>query len=100
MKPAAIHVHIDELMLDGFDPHQRHAIADALERELAALIATESIRAVPSRALQRDDVDAGCFNIRQITPAAVAHDVARSLHHAVLNAVSEPPPPGGVARSP
>jgi hypothetical protein len=41
--PRRIEVHIENLVLHGFDPRQRHAIADAVEAELARLLAAEPI---------------------------------------------------------
>lgn len=42
MKPD-IHVHIEELLLDGFAPGDRHSIGEAVEQELARLIAERGL---------------------------------------------------------
>lgn len=39
MTPARVDIVIDELVLHGFAPGDRHAVAEALQRELAALLA-------------------------------------------------------------
>ena len=38
-RPGSIELHIDELVLYGFSPHDRHAIGDAVARELTRLLA-------------------------------------------------------------
>ena len=39
-----IQLHIEELLLDGFDPRDRRRIADALERELARLFRVSDLK--------------------------------------------------------
>lgn len=39
MSRANINVHIEELVLHGVDPTDRHAIADAIQREIARTFA-------------------------------------------------------------
>lgn len=41
MSRANINVHIEELVLHGVDPTDRHAIADAIQREIARTFALQ-----------------------------------------------------------
>jgi hypothetical protein len=43
MKPREIEVHIEELVLHGFDPHSRWSVADALENQLRGLLAERGL---------------------------------------------------------
>jgi hypothetical protein len=45
MKPGAIEVRIDELVLRGFSPHERYAIAEAVQCELTLLLETQGLPA-------------------------------------------------------
>jgi len=70
-----IRLHIDELVLHGFDPRQRHAIADAVQAELTRLLTDSlgdpaSLEASPSANHRR--VDAGTFDLVPGTPPAAA----------------------------
>jgi hypothetical protein len=38
-----VELHIEELVLEGFDPRDRHRIGDAVERELARLVLERGI---------------------------------------------------------
>jgi hypothetical protein len=54
MKPASIEVRIDELVLLGFSPHDRHVIAEAIQRELALLLETRGLPAAAQRPGERE----------------------------------------------
>jgi hypothetical protein len=72
-----ITVRIEELVLHGFDPRQRHAIGDAVERELARLLHAPAQVAARSQAR----VDAGSFDVpRDAPPAVVGTHIARAIH--------------------
>ncbi|MEO8353231.1 MAG: hypothetical protein ABI680_15995 [Chthoniobacteraceae bacterium] len=43
--PREIDVHIEELVLHGFDPHSRWSVADALENQLRGLLAERGLPA-------------------------------------------------------
>lgn len=43
MRRANIELHIEELVLHGFAPGDRHCIGDAVERELASLFAEQGM---------------------------------------------------------
>ncbi|MFP2930340.1 hypothetical protein ACLESO_35120 [Pyxidicoccus sp. 3LG] len=48
LKPQDIEIHIEELVLHGVDVADRHALAEALQRELQALVASEGIQTLMS----------------------------------------------------
>jgi hypothetical protein len=47
--PGRIEVHIEELVLHGVAPAERHAVADALQRRLESLVARHGVSALLSR---------------------------------------------------
>jgi hypothetical protein len=74
---VVISVRIEELVLHGFDPRQRHAIGAAVERELARLLHDPA--PVSARAVAR--VDGGSFDVpRDAPPAVVGTHIARAIH--------------------
>jgi hypothetical protein len=46
MKPGEIEVHIEELILHGFEPINRWRIADALQQELRRLLGANGVPSV------------------------------------------------------
>ncbi|MCP3137410.1 hypothetical protein [Pyxidicoccus xibeiensis] len=44
VKPQDIEIHIEELVLHGVDVADRHAVAEALQRELQTLVASEGLQ--------------------------------------------------------
>jgi hypothetical protein len=75
-----IELHIEELVLHGFDPHQRHAIGDAVHGELARLLAAHGIPSAGTVDVAR--LDGGSFALRPGARAA-GEGVARSVHAAL-----------------
>jgi hypothetical protein len=72
-----IELHIEELVLHGVDPADRHRIGDAVERELARLLAERPISG------QRDieHLDAGTRRLPAHANApAIGAQVARAVH--------------------
>jgi hypothetical protein len=74
---------IDELVLHGFDPRQRHAIGDAVARELTRLARTHAreLRGRGSADVAR--LDAGVFDTPARTPADAGAGIANSVFTAV-----------------
>ena len=54
-----VELHIEELVLDGFEPHQQHEIADALRERLGSVLAE---RGVPPGLRDVGAVDAGTIS--------------------------------------
>jgi hypothetical protein len=62
---------VDELVLHGIDPRDRHRVGDAIERELRARIARESVAARIAK-----DVDARETIVKSVVSASVQSAVA------------------------
>lgn len=78
-RPSRIEVHIEELVLHGFDPRDRLSIGDAVQSELSRLFA-EGDMTLPRRDVHIDSVDGGAFVLERAAPAeAVGGHVARRL---------------------
>ena len=84
MKGPNIKLHIEELVLHGFAPGDRHAIADAVERELSQLLTSqfEEQHAQSSLAHNAEHarLDAGSF---RVTPNAKPNVIGARVAHAV-----------------
>jgi len=112
---ATFELHIDELVLHGFRPADRYAIAAAIERELGRLF-TEG--GVPPTLLERGQtegslttyrLDAGSFDVpHDATADAIGVQVARRIQRSLGGASgtgqhatqrpSQPTGPGGAGR--
>jgi hypothetical protein len=58
MKPGAINVQIDELVLQGFSPRDLYAIAEAIQRELRLLLETQGLPDGVRRSREHDTLRA------------------------------------------
>lgn len=85
MKSRNLSVHIEELVLHGFAPVDRHAIAEAVERELSHLLARGSSEPFAYESLQHDlvqaSVDGGSFHVAaNSTPSSIGSRIAWAVH--------------------
>lgn len=81
MKPNVV-LHIEELVLHGFSPHDRWRIADAVQSELARSIAEHGIGA--QHAIAIPQLNAGTIHVVQPMRAhAIGAQVGRALHGAL-----------------
>lgn len=79
MKRPNVVLHIDELVLHGFDPSDRHRIGDAVQHELVRLLAERGLR--HTSPFERPVLSAGNVSLQRDTPArAVGTRVARALY--------------------
>lgn len=80
MRPGAIKLHIDELVLHGFEPADRAALGTALETELARLLAAGDPSALTgANALAR--IDAGGFEMpAHSAPELTGTRLARAVY--------------------
>lgn len=74
---------IDELVLHGFDPRQRHAIGDAVARELTQLVGAHAAELQGHRSIDVAGLDGGTF----LTPAPTAAGAGAGIANGVLTAV-------------
>lgn len=79
MKRPRLELHIDDLVLHGIAPGQRHEIASAMEDELSRLLLEGGPGAAGSRSVPR--LDAGTVTMPPgAAPSLVGRDIARAVH--------------------
>jgi len=77
----SIQVHIEELVLHGFDPANRCGIADAVQSELARLFAEQGASDALRRGGEVSHLNAGSFNMASSMKAdAIGTQVAQSVY--------------------
>lgn len=80
MRPSAIRLHIDEVVLHGFEPADRARFGAALETELARLLAAGDPRAL-AQAGQVARLDGGSFDMPTHTaPEVTGTRLARAVY--------------------
>jgi len=85
----SIEVHIEELVLHGFDPHDRHAIMDAVQQELGRLLAERGVSAHAPLDVPR--LDAGTIQLAGTRGGAAGASIAQAVH-STLAPASAPTP--------
>lgn len=60
----AVEVHIEELVLHGFAPGDRHAISEAVQHELTQLIGQGQLPVSPGNSVVLKQIDAGTFQVK------------------------------------
>jgi len=63
MTPAEIRLHVEEIVLHGVDPADRHAIGDAVRAELARLLAERGISGALANAGGAARLDGGTLHL-------------------------------------
>jgi hypothetical protein len=80
MRPGAIKLHIEELVLHGFEPTDRHRLGAALETELARLLAAGDPSALASTG-QVVRLDGGAFELpAHASPEIAGTRLARTVY--------------------
>jgi hypothetical protein len=80
---SEIHLHIEELVLRGFDPADRHTIADAVQRELLQLVTD---RGLLQHDLATPSVDGGKVTFQPGTSSSdMGSAIAHNIHGAIGN---------------
>lgn len=84
MRPKNIELHIEELVLEGFEDSSRHVIGEAVERELSRLFAEHGIPPSLENGGRIDNLDGGAFEVMpdsrtEVIGAKVAHAVYGGL---------------------
>jgi hypothetical protein len=93
--PAAVELHIEELVLHGFAPGDRFRIADAVEGELRRLVARHGLAGLAGGPPPIERLDAGAFRLASGDgPDRVGLRVARNVYARLATAVPRPPHPG------
>lgn len=80
-RTPAIELHVEELVLEGFAPAERHAVADAFERELTRLLTAHGLAHTPPASSASAQVDAGSVRLSQRGGAqAAGAQIARAVY--------------------
>jgi hypothetical protein len=85
MSEPRIDLHIEELVLRGFSPSDRHRFSEALQSELTRLLTAHSkgktnARAASIERVSIDHISAGSFRVAQgAKPATIATQVGQSV---------------------
>ena len=74
-----IDLHIEELVLHGFDPRDRHAIADAVQQELTRLVAERGLSAVNGPA-EVARLDGGTIELNATRGSVAGAPIAQAVH--------------------
>ena len=82
-----VELHIEELVLVGFPPGDRFAVADALERELQRLVEASGPGALRSTG-GLEQLDGGTF---RVAPGSRAQAIGGQLGQSVFRALTERP---------
>ncbi len=86
--PSRIELHIEELVLHGFDARDRHRIGDAVQRELTRLFG-EPLDRTPLRTTNADSLDAGEFKVEpSARPERVGYAIARAIHDRLTKGIA------------
>jgi hypothetical protein len=87
MRRPNINLHIEELVLHGFAPNDRYAIADAVQQELSRLLGPTSgqtqadLASTLSEHSRNIGIDAGAFQVEQNSRAgSIGNQIAQAVH--------------------
>jgi hypothetical protein len=80
-RPAAIQLHIEELILHGGDPADRHRIGDAVQRELTRLLAAGALPPAIRAGGDIPSLDGGSRRLAASSNGtAIGNQIARAVH--------------------
>mgnify|MGYP001315045729 CR=1 FL=1 len=80
-RPAAIQLHIEELILHGGNPADRHRIGDAVQRELTRLLAEGAVPPSILAAGEISSLDGGSRRVAVSSSGTViGNQIARAVH--------------------
>jgi hypothetical protein len=83
MNPSAIELHIERLVLSGFEGRDGPVIGEALSHELARLLTTPQASAELTENREVDRVDAGSVSMAPGSPVKTGREVARAVYRGV-----------------
>ncbi len=79
-RQSPIHLHIEELVLHGFAPGDRHRIGDAVQHELALLFAESQVPSGLTKETEIDRLNGGTFQMMPGSrPETTGAQVARAV---------------------
>lgn len=75
-----VKLHIEELVLHGFAPRDRHRIAGAMQLELARLMSEDSLAASRQNHISLDRLQSRTFRVKAgAKPEATGSEIARAI---------------------
>ena len=81
MKQPNIELHIEELVLHGFQPQDRAAIGEAVQRELTRLFTEGGLHSSLHREHQVSRLDGGTFHVKHgANAAAIGTQIAYQFY--------------------
>jgi hypothetical protein len=81
MMPADVELHIEELVLHGFAPGDHHRLGEAVQRELARLLAEQGVPPGLAQGGEMERLDGGGFRIEATgKPEAIGAGVAQAVY--------------------
>jgi hypothetical protein len=81
VRPKSIELHIEELILDGFEQGDKQRIAEAVERELTNLFAKKGIPASLTESNEIRHLDGGVFHAKPDSkPEIIGAKVAQAVY--------------------
>lgn len=86
VRPGNIDVHIDELVLDGFQNVDQSLLAAAIQRELSRIVAYESLPASWNENAYTASIDGGTFTL---APTGRADSIGAHIARAVNRGLTQ-----------
>lgn len=81
-----IELHIEELVLHGFEGYNQYGIGEAIEREIARLLQERGLPAAFSAGINVDHLNAGTFTVQPNAQAnTVGNQIAQSIYKGLGN---------------
>jgi hypothetical protein len=79
-----IEINIEELVLHGFTPSDRHRIAEALQSSLSGMFTGKGINASQTRDINIPFADGGSFTMEpNARPARTGHSIAQAVFSSI-----------------
>lgn len=79
--PPSVQLRIDQLVLEGVAPGERYSVANAMQGELARLLAAQNAAAKIDAPVHQAQVDGGTIRITGSTrPAQFGAQIAQAVH--------------------
>lgn len=81
-----LEIHIDELVLHGFSPHDRHRIGDAVRQALYNRLTENGLHGVLNQGGYTPFLDAGFFNMHSSQkPETIGGNIAENIYQGFAN---------------
>lgn len=85
-RPPSVELHVEELMLDGFEPARRYAFGEAFESELGRLFSERGVPAALTQDIEIAHLNGGAINLK---PGASADDAGIQLARTIYGGLDK-----------